>query len=42
MTFTTKSIALPTGVTLPYVEQGNPDGDAGDLAARGHRLLALL
>jgi non-heme chloroperoxidase len=26
MTFTTKSITLPTGVTLPYVEQGNPNG----------------
>jgi len=26
MTFTSKSIALPTGVTLPYVEQGDPAG----------------
>ena len=26
MTFTTKTIVLPTGVTLPYVEQGDPDG----------------
>jgi pimeloyl-ACP methyl ester carboxylesterase len=26
MTFTTKSIALPTGVTLPYAEQGDPNG----------------
>jgi non-heme chloroperoxidase len=26
MSFTSKSIALPTGVTLPYVEQGDPHG----------------
>ncbi len=26
MTFTSNSIALPTGVTLPYVEQGDPNG----------------
>ncbi|NOT56634.1 MAG: alpha/beta hydrolase [Deltaproteobacteria bacterium] len=26
MTFTSKSIALPTGVTLSYVEQGDPNG----------------
>ena len=26
MTFTTKTIALSTGVTLQYVEQGDPDG----------------
>ena len=26
MTRTTKSIALSTGVTLPYVEQGDPAG----------------
>ena len=26
MTFTSKSIALSTGVTLPYVEQGDPNG----------------
>jgi pimeloyl-ACP methyl ester carboxylesterase len=26
MTFTTKSVALSTGVTLPYVEQGDPNG----------------
>ena len=26
MSFTTKAIALSTGVTLPYVEQGDPDG----------------
>lgn len=26
MTFTIKSIALPTGVALPYVEHGDPSG----------------
>lgn len=26
MTFTSKSLALSTGVTLPYVEQGDPHG----------------
>lgn len=26
MTFTIKSISLPTGITLPYVEQGDPNG----------------
>ena len=37
-----KSIALPTGVTLQYAEQGKRVGRAGDLPARRHRLVALV
>ena len=37
-----KSIALPTGVTLQYAEQGQRVRRAGGVPARRHRLVALV